>query len=160
MPVIELETRINAPVERCFDLARSIDFHVVAAGRTREVAVGGRTSGCIELGETVTWRAKHFGVWQMLTVQVTAFDFPCSFQDSMTKGAFTSMTHDHHFEAKDGSTVMSDKFMYRSPFGPLGVLADWLFLKRYMYRFLAKRAYLLRLTAESDEWRLYVSFKT
>jgi hypothetical protein len=81
MPMIELRTSINAPIERCFDLARSIDFHVVTTGKTQERAVGGRMSGLIGLDETVTWRAKHFGVWQKLTVKVTAFDRPRHFQD-------------------------------------------------------------------------------
>ena len=46
-----------APRERVFDLARSIDLHQRSTERTREQAVGGRTSGLIGVDESVTWRA-------------------------------------------------------------------------------------------------------
>jgi hypothetical protein len=62
MPRLELSTYINAPVEICFDTARSIDVHMASTAHTGERAIAGRTSGLIELGETVTWRARHFGV--------------------------------------------------------------------------------------------------
>ncbi|UUZ92915.1 hypothetical protein LJK87_48025 [Paenibacillus sp. P25] len=50
MPVIRTELFIRAPIEVCFDLARSIDIHAESTSQTRERAVGGRTSGLIELG--------------------------------------------------------------------------------------------------------------
>ena len=28
MPTLSIETWVDAPIERCFDLARSIDFHI------------------------------------------------------------------------------------------------------------------------------------
>ena len=55
---------------------RTISSGLVAsdADRLGQVAVGGRTSGLIGLGEEVTWRARHFGVTQHLTSKITAFD--------------------------------------------------------------------------------------
>src|SRR6185503_3739919 len=57
LPRIELCTRIEASPERCFDLSRDIDLHVRTMHASGERAVGGRTSGLIELGDSVTWRA-------------------------------------------------------------------------------------------------------
>lgn len=51
MPVIQLTTLINAPVERCFDLSRSIDLHQLTAIRTTEKAIAGITKGLISKGE-------------------------------------------------------------------------------------------------------------
>ncbi|MEO6654611.1 MAG: hypothetical protein ABIO36_00865 [Pyrinomonadaceae bacterium] len=62
MPVINLETKINAPIERVFDLARSLDLHQRSMVHTQERAVGGVISGLIDLGQTVTWKAIHFGI--------------------------------------------------------------------------------------------------
>ncbi len=76
MPLIELETRIEAPVERVFDLARSIDAHILSVRHTGENAVAGRTSGLIELDESVTWEAMHFGIKQRLTVKTVEDFFP------------------------------------------------------------------------------------
>lgn len=74
MPCISLTTEIKAPIERCFDLSRSIDLHVVSTSGTDEKAVGGRTSGLIEKNETVTWQAVHLGVKQNLTSLITEFE--------------------------------------------------------------------------------------
>src|SRR5262245_9449050 len=97
MPVFELKTDIRAPVERVFDLSRSIDLHRESMGKTGESAVGGVTTGLIGPGESVTWQARHFGVWQRLTSRITAFDRPHHFRDSMVQGAFARFDHDHHF---------------------------------------------------------------
>lgn len=64
MPRIELRKEIKANIELVFDLTRSIDLHKISTAHTKEKAVGGRTSGLLEPGETVTWRAKHLGIYQ------------------------------------------------------------------------------------------------
>ncbi|MED3986155.1 hypothetical protein P4646_19150 [Peribacillus simplex] len=54
--------------------------------------------------------------------------------------------------AVDGVTeglLMIDKFQYKSPFGPVGVLADKLFLEKYMRAFIISRAKALKKIAEN-----------
>jgi len=148
MPVIELITIINAPVETCFDLARSIDLHMESTKQTGEKAIAGRTSGLIESGETVTWRARHFGIWQTLTSKITEFDQPNFFADELVKGAFKSFRHEHYFLGRNNQTLMKDVFTFQSPFGILGRLFNWLVLTRYMTRLLIKRNVVIRKTAE------------
>ncbi len=92
MPKILLETHIKAPINRVFDLARSIDLHEKSTSQTKEKAIAGKTSGLLGLGETVTWRAKHLGIYQTLTVEMIACQRPHSFTDKMIQGAFKSMT--------------------------------------------------------------------
>jgi len=156
MATIDVAVSVAAPVERVFDLARSIEFHVVSAGGTDERAVAGRTSGLIELGETVTWSARHFGFRQRLTVRITEFDRPRRFRDSMVEGAFRSFDHDHLFEEMDGATRMRDVFRYEAPLGVLGRVASALVVERHMRRFLVERALAIKAAAESDAWRRFV----
>jgi ligand-binding SRPBCC domain-containing protein len=156
MPVIELATSIAAPIERVFDLARSIDLHTKSTARSGERAVAGRTSGLIGLGEDVTWRARHFGIWQSLTVRITEFERPAHFADMMSRGAFRRMEHHHYFERSSEGTVMRDMFIYQSPFGILGRLAERLFLNRYMRSLLVERNRVIKETAESDSWGQYI----
>ena len=159
MPLIVIETRIRAPRERVFDLARSIDAHQASTPDTAERAVAGVTSGLIGLGEEVTWRARHFGVTQHLSVRITAFDRPRHFQDLMLRGAFARMRHDHDFSEDTlapGTTLMIDRFDFAAPLGPLGRLAEVLFLTRYLRRFLENRNALLKAWAESDEWKRHL----
>jgi ligand-binding SRPBCC domain-containing protein len=149
MPKIELSTLINAPIERSFDLSRSIDLHMESTKATSEQAITGRTSGLIGLGETVTWRAKHFGIWQNLTSKITRFEYPNYFTDEMMTGAFKSFKHDHVFSSVDGQTIMKDVFEYESPLGLLGKLANFLFLTSYMRKLLLIRNRVIKEAAEN-----------
>jgi ligand-binding SRPBCC domain-containing protein len=153
MPHITLTTSIQAPAERCFDLSRSIDLHMISIRNTGEQAVGGKTSGLIGPGESVRWRARHFGIWQTLTSKITEYNRPRYFVDEMVQGAFASFRHEHLFLEKEGSTQMVDVFVYRAPLGVLGKLADALFLKAYMRRLLEERNRVIKEFAESDKWR-------
>ncbi len=152
MATIRLETFIDAPVERVFDLARSIDLHKLSMKRTREEAIAGRTSGLINVNESVTWKATHFGIPQKLTVVITQFERPNMFVDKMTKGIFSTMEHTHLFETVDTQTKMTNIFEFKAPLGLLGRLLEIFFLKAYMTRFLELRNKALKSTAESKEW--------
>lgn len=156
MPLIELKTKIAAPMERVFDLARSIDADMASTEGSNEKAVAGRTSGLIEDGETVTWEAKHFGIKQRLAVRITSYDRPHVFGDEMITGAFAAMHHTHRFTPSGEGTLMKDEFHFTAPFGFLGRIAEGLFLTGYMRRFLVKRAAKLKAMAESEEWRRYL----
>jgi ligand-binding SRPBCC domain-containing protein len=106
-------------------------------------------SGPFELGDTVTWEAVHFWVRQRLTSKITRMEPPHLFEDRMVRGAFHSFAYLHEFRQVEGGTLMLDRFAYRSPLGPLGDLADWLFLERYMRRLLTKRTAYLKQAAEA-----------
>jgi ligand-binding SRPBCC domain-containing protein len=144
LETIRIEIWIAAPIERCFDAARDLDLHVKSMTHTNERAVAGRTSGLIELGEEVTWRARHLGVTQHFTSKITAFDRPRHFRDEMQRGAFRSFVHDHFFEVEDDHTKMVDVLNFSAPLGILGRIAEKLFLRRYMTRLLTVRAQALK----------------
>lgn len=151
MPVIKLQTYINAVPSVVFNLSRSIDLHVQSTAQTKEKAIAGVTSGLIGLGETVTWRARHFGLWLTLTSKITAMAEPLSFTDEMVTGPFKSMKHEHHFKADGNGTVMTDVFAYQNPLGILGRLADWIFLRKYMTGFLEQRNACIKQVAETAQ---------
>jgi ligand-binding SRPBCC domain-containing protein len=148
MPTIKHKMFIKAPIEICFDLARNVEIHTITTSKTRERAVEGVTSGLLENGDTVTWEAVHFGIKQRLTAKVVDMEKPYKFVDIMVNGAFESFTHTHQFIEENGGTLMVDEFEFKSPFGPIGKLADYLFLERYMEKFIASRALELKRVAE------------
>lgn len=156
MPIIRLDTKINAPQERVFDLARSIDVHIASTEGTGELAVAGRTSGLIGLGESVTWEARHLGVIQRLAVTITSMKRPHHFTDEMIRGAFASMKHTHSFSPDGTGTLMRDEFHFTTPLGFLGRAAERLFLTRYMTALLVKRNRILKQLAESDGWQRHL----
>ncbi|MGB9180237.1 MAG: SRPBCC family protein [Pyrinomonadaceae bacterium] len=149
MPTIRLETFIKAPIELCFDLARDVEVHIASTSVTEERAVAGVTSGLMDLDDWVTWEAKHLGVRQRLTSKITQMERPRMFVDEMQRGAFKSFRHLHLFETKDGGTLMKDEMTFVSPFGPLGKVADRMFLENYMRRFLIVHNDYIKNLAES-----------
>lgn len=157
MATIRVVTDVAAPAERCFDLARSIDLHMVTTGDSQERAVAGVTRGLIGMDEEVTWSARHLGVRQRLTSRITAFDRPRRFRDSLVRGAFARFDHDHIFEPIETGTRMIDVFDYNAPLGPLGRLAEVMFLDRYMRRLLAVRGAGVKRVAESGDWQRYLT---
>jgi ligand-binding SRPBCC domain-containing protein len=153
---IYLETLIHAPMERCFDLSRSIDFHQVSTSGSGEKVVAGRMQGLIVAGETVTWEATHFFVRQLLTTKITSMERPLRFYDVMQQGAFKNMEHEHLFRAHNESTLMIDEFIYEVPYGIFGRLFDSLVLRRYMTNLLAERNHAIKVAAESDTWKRFL----
>ena len=153
MPSIHLSTLIRASPGVCFDLSRSIDLHMLSTAHTGERAIAGRTSGLIGPGETVTWRARHFGAWQTLTSRITQFEYPTCFIDEMVRGAFRSIRHEHKFTPSPEGTLMEDRFTFVTPLGLLGRLADGLFLERYMRRLLIERNEVIKEYAETGKWK-------
>jgi ligand-binding SRPBCC domain-containing protein len=155
MITLEEHTVIHAPIERCFDLARSVEVHLAGNTHWGETAVasGGVMSGLIGLGQSVTWQARHLGIRQKLTSNITALDRPTYFQDTMLQSAFRSMHHEHFFRALSATeTEMIDVFVFAAPFGLLGRIAELVLLKSYMRSLLRERNAALREIAESPAW--------
>ena len=156
MTTITLTTHIAAPVDRVFDLARCVDAHLASAQSSGEHAVAGKTCGLLERGDTVTWEARHLGIRQRLTVRISRFDRPTYFEDIQIRGAFKSMTHQHHFQERDGSTVMTDHFEFTAPFGILGACAERWMLKKHLEAFLRGRNAWLKECAEGTHWQEFL----
>ena len=149
MTRIDLVTEIDAPIGIVYDLARDLDLHARSMVDSRERAIGGRTTGRIESGETVTWRAHHFGRWWTLTSVITDAEPPSQFADEQRSGPFRSFRHEHRFEPLAADrTRMVDRWEHRSPLGLLGKLTDRLILARYMRGLLERRNATLKAEAE------------
>jgi ligand-binding SRPBCC domain-containing protein len=148
MTKFRLENLIEAPIERVFDLARDIGLHERSMAATGEHAIAGRTSGRIESGETVTWRARHFRLWWTMTSRITEVDPPTAFADEQEHGPFAWFRHRHTFRRVAGGSVMVDDWEHRSPFGLLGRVVDRLVLGRYMRHLLETRNTALKAEAE------------
>jgi len=149
MTVILLRTPIGAPCDVVFDLTIDVDVHTRSAAATGERAVRGVVGGRMRLGDTVTWRARHFGVWWHLTARITEYDRPGGFTVVQERGPFAHLLDRHEFHAVNGGCVLERRFEYSAPMGPLGRAFDHLVLRRHMERFLGHRdGYIKRLAEE------------
>ncbi|WPO79613.1 SRPBCC family protein [Flavobacterium sp. KACC 22761] len=149
MTTINLTTKIKASKQIVFDASRNIDLHQQSASPTKEKAIAGVTSGLINLGETVTWRGKHFGFYITHKSRITVMNFYNYFADEMEKGKFKSFKHEHFFEEENGFTIMKDKLQYETTFGIFGELFDILFLEKHLTNFLLERNKVLKEVSEN-----------
>jgi ligand-binding SRPBCC domain-containing protein len=160
MIAIEDITIIRAPIERCFDLTRSVEVHLTGNVHWGEAAIaaGEVASGLLSRGDRVTWRARHFGVRWTLISEITSMNRPVYFQDAMLRGPFRFMRHDHFFQALSaGETRMRDVLELAAPLPIVGRLAEVALLRRYMQRLLRERVAVIREIAQSEKWRRYLA---
>lgn len=159
MPLIQLQTFINAPVRVVLDLSRSVDLHKTSMKNHKEEIVDGVKRGLMKEGDTVTWRAKHLFQNRTLKVKLTKLVLPSVFEDEMIAGDFKRMHHEHLFTEQSGGTLMKDNFYFESPFGFVGKLLDRFYLQHYMTRLLVERNNEIKRVAESDLWKQFLIYE-
>ena len=152
MSIIHLTTFIGAPIERVFDLSRSISLHKISAIDTNEKAIAGTTSGLINENETVTWQARHLYKTRRFTSKITAMHKPGHFTDEMINGDLKSYRHEHHFKTTANGTIMIDMIGFECPYGFIGKIFSSFYLKNYLEKFLIHRNAIIKEYAESEKW--------
>ena len=153
MPKIHLTSFIAAPIERVFDLSRSINLHQLSTASNNEKAIDGVMNGLIKKGETVTWQAKHLFKTRQFTAKITEMKSPYFFTDEMVKGDFKSFHHEHHFKPAANGTIMIDLLNFETPYGTFGKIVNTIFLRSYLERFLIKRNEVIKEYAETQKWK-------
>lgn len=132
-----VRTRAAVAAEELFDVSLDIDAHVASMEQSGERAISGVVSGHIDLGQVVTWRARHFGIWFTMTSRITALDRPARFVDEQVRGPFRSFRHEHRFDDVAGVATMTDTIDLASPI--LGILAERVVLVPYLRRLIRVR---------------------
>ena len=153
MPTIHITTFITAPINRVFDLSRSINLHKISTAHTHEKVVGGVLNGLINNGEQVTWQAKHLYKIRLFTSKIIQMELPNYFIDEMIKGDFKSFVHQHHFKQITNGTIMIDVVHFETPYGIIGKLLNTFYLKNYLQQLLTVRNEIIKKYAETDKWK-------
>ncbi|HZY64075.1 MAG TPA: SRPBCC family protein [Edaphobacter sp.] len=155
MQTIRLSTWIDAPIERCFKLATSIDLHRASAVGTEEKAIDGVTTGLIGEGQSVQWRGRHFGCTVKHTSKIDGWRPYSYFHEVMVEGWFARFEHEHHFAVMDDGTRMRDEVRFAAPYGMLNKAVEKI-VRRRLLAMLKQRNLYLKQVAESEEWRRYL----
>jgi ligand-binding SRPBCC domain-containing protein len=153
---INLETTIAAPIERVFDVARSIDLHVASTDFTGEEAIAGVISGN-RVGRADHVEGSSLRPEDRHTSLSTAYHFPIYFQDSMIRDLFRAFRHDHFFEKTANGTLMKDALEFEAPYDALGRVVERILLAKHLRQLLLRRNQHIKRVAESDEWKHYLS---
>ncbi len=161
LTTIQQTTRIVAPLQRVFDLSRSIDLErslIVSWGGT---VLDGRKTGLINRDETVTWRLWQFGLPVRHQSLIAAMESPEQFadwyfQDAMQSGIFERFWHDHYFTATGEGTVLRDEISFTVPWYLLGRIAERGWVRHRLEKLLSTRNTFIRELAESDGWKKFL----
>jgi ligand-binding SRPBCC domain-containing protein len=157
MPFIHLTTFIAAPQERVFDLSRSVDVHKASMKRHHEKVVDGTITGLMNLGDMVTWTAKHLFKQRRLKIKVTKLQAPEYFTDEQEEGDFRMMKHEHFFKSIQNGTIMIDQFHFETPYGWLGSVVNRFYLEGHMTELLKERNATIKQIAEGNLWTQYLN---
>lgn len=112
MPVIELQSHIDAPAEVCFDLTRNMDllseFLKPLSGR----AVSGFTQGLIGPGDHVIFNFGFLNLFLELKSEIVEYKRPVEFCDRHTSRLFSRSVHTHIFEPAGNGTCMRENYEF------------------------------------------------
>jgi ligand-binding SRPBCC domain-containing protein len=132
--LLEREQRLALPPERCFELfaeARNLEAMTPPWLRFRVVSPGAVEMGP---GALIEYRlVLHLVPIRWLT-RIEVWEPPRRFVDVQLRGPFAEWEHTHEFQPLNGSTLVRDRIRYRQRLGPLGALAELLFVRRDLER--------------------------
>ncbi len=94
------------------------------------------TPGTIEMkaGAIIDYSLRFYGVSLKWKTRIEAFEPENRFVDTQLKGPYRYWHHVHEFEEIEQGTRMRDIVNYEVPFGPLGAVAQALFVRRSLER--------------------------
>lgn len=144
--VLEKEIRIPAPPEQVWNFFSApanlqritpdyMNFRIIKQPEAAEIFSG------MEIEYKVS-PVLHIPMKWITLIQ--SVDRLKSFVDTQLKGPYALWEHTHTFESADGGTLMRDHVKYALPFGPLGVLAHALFVRRQLEGIFAYRERVVR----------------
>lgn len=82
-------------------------------------------------GMIIQYRVSPFlGIKLDWVTEITQIRDQEFFIDDQRTGPYALWHHQHHFREVDGGTEMKDILHYQVPFGPIGSIANWLFVER------------------------------
>jgi hypothetical protein len=156
MLIIE-EVEIEAPIERCFDLVRSVEVHEYTTEIIRGRAEGGRLEGLWQRGDRTLWSAVFFGCRFQLTMEASLVESPHFYNETLVKGLLRNFAHKYTLTTlESGLTVVRDELEVVSWLSLIVPPADkWLLYKRMQF-IVRDRLVKIKLIAESSQWRDYL----
>jgi uncharacterized protein len=143
--VLTQKTVVDAPIEEVFHFfsqpqnlgvmtPTAMQFRILGA-LPKEISRDLRIDYQLQLGPVpLKWRTC-----------IEEWEPPRHFADSQESGPYSCWWHDHRFVAEAARTLMEDRVYYSPPLGPLGAIANLLFVAPALRRIFAYRTQTMRL---------------
>lgn len=137
VPTRVWETRIHCTVEALFDFHRSAEALTLLTPPNRQVQIVGDAE--VRNGALHVLRIRQFGLPMEWHARISQVDPPNGFTDTAERSPFAYWQHHHRFIPEGSGAILRDEVTYRMPLGPLGQIADRLFVARDLDRLFAFR---------------------
>ena len=133
--LLERSQRVEVPLARAFALYADADnlepltppwvhFRLLSP---RPIVFGA--------GTALDYRLRLHGVPFRWQTRIEVWEPPHYFSDTQARGPYRLWEHQHFFEPDgEGATVIRDHLRYALPLGPVGAIADRLFVRRDLER--------------------------
>jgi ligand-binding SRPBCC domain-containing protein len=103
-----------------------------------------RTPIQMGVGSRIAYRLRLCGIGVRWLTGIECWNPPESFVDVQLRGPYRRWRHHHHFQtAPDGGTIMTDRVEIQLPFGPLGIVAYYAFVRKMLTEIFTYRAAVL-----------------
>ena len=86
----------------------------------------------MKTGTVLDYTIRLFGIPIRWTTLITEYDPPNKFSDVALRGPYSFWFHTHTFKTDNNETIMKDEVRYALPFGFIGRLAHFLWVKRQL----------------------------
>jgi ligand-binding SRPBCC domain-containing protein len=101
-------------------------------------------------GQVLAYRFRFLGVPMRWIARLSEIVPGVSFVDEQTSGPFAYWRHEHSLRDVAGGTQVRDHVSFRSPLGPLGRVADALFVKRSIEELFDHRCAYLQILLDEE----------
>lgn len=133
--LFEWSQRVAVPIVRAFDFYGDAANLEPMAPPWLRFEVTSPEPVALQAGTLLEYRLRLHGVPLRWQTQITTWEPPRRFVDIQANGPFGLWEHTHLFEeAGDAATVIRDRVRYAIPLGPLGAIAERLFVRRDLKR--------------------------
>src|SRR5688500_349333 len=105
---VEVKSAVQAPMERCWDLARSNKLHTLSDNFYKVNGVTTPKEGLVEPGDHIAWRTSYLGLPCKVVTRITEYQPYQKFTQEMVSGSFLSFRHEHHFRFLAGFTHITE----------------------------------------------------
>jgi len=139
--LLERSQRIEVPVERAFAFyGDALNLEPMTPPWLHfEVTTPGRIT--MQAGTLLDYRLRLHGVPIRWQTSIEIWEPPHRFVDTQLKGPYAFWEHTHTFEPDgEDATISNDRVRYAIPYGPVGALAQVLFVRRDLRRIFDYRA--------------------
>ena len=78
------------------------------------------------------FQVQQFGIWLTWKARISDVNPPYGFVDTAEQSPFSSWRHHHEFQQDGEGSLLIDHVSYELPMGPLGNIANKIFLHRQL----------------------------